>query len=182
MSRWLNFLYYNNSEEDNVNLNDSLTVAVAESVTAGALANTLCSEPGASNFFKGGIVAYSIESKYTILGIDVDYAELHNFANESTTNEMAKAAADKFKARFGLATTGYSLPIQREASETQCKLDIKHPYAIISMYDGLLSIYFNERIDFEYNPNRSDRIQRAEVQTKVALAGKKMYQDYISEL
>ena len=183
MASWLNFLYYaTDIQEEQPDDLTIFTVAVAESVTAGALANTLCSEPGASQFFRGGIIAYSIESKQAILGIDTDYAEMHNFANELTTNEMAKAAADKFKARFGLATTGYSLPIQREASETQCALNISNPYTIISMYDGKLDIYFTETINFEYNPERSDRLQRAEVQTKTALMAKKMYQRYIVNL
>ena len=40
------------------------TVAVAESLTAGALAQELAAAPNASSWFAGGIVAYRAESKF----------------------------------------------------------------------------------------------------------------------
>jgi PncC family amidohydrolase len=153
------------------------TVAVAESVTAGALANTLCSEPGASKFFKGGVVAYSIQSKKDILGIDIVYSEKNNFANAFTTAEMAKSVAKKFNARIGIATTGYSLPTYRDEDITKgfCKLDINHPYAFICLYDSVNNSEIVKRVNFQYVPEDNDKFQRASVQTKVALEGKKMY-------
>jgi PncC family amidohydrolase len=153
------------------------TVAVAESVTAGALANTLCSEPGASKFFKGGVVAYSIQSKKDILGIDIVYSEKNNFANAFTTAEMAKSVAKKFNARIGIATTGYSLPTYRDEDIKKglCKLEINHPYAFICLYDSVNNSEIIKRINFQYVLEDNDKFQRASVQTKVALEGKKMY-------
>lgn len=157
--------------------NDEFTVAVAESVTAGALTNTICSEPGASKFFKGSVIVYSIQSKKDILGIDIKYAEKTNFANPFTTSEMARAVCKMFKSRIGMSTTGYSLPIKREfdADQDLCALDIKHPYAYICLYDSNTNHEVVNRIEFTYNKNESDVIQRASVQTKVALEGRKMY-------
>lgn len=45
------------------------TVAVAESLTSGKLATTLGAAPGASDWFHGGVVAYSHRVKYDVLGV-----------------------------------------------------------------------------------------------------------------
>lgn len=158
--------------------NTEFTVAVAESVTAGALTNTICSEPGASKFFKGGVTTYSIQSKKDILNINIEYAERNNFANVFTTREMARAVCKMFNARIGLSTTGYSLPFKRDASEGLCALDVKHPYAYICLYDRLLDYEIIKHIEFTYDKHSSDTIQRASVQTRVALEGRKLYLKY----
>jgi PncC family amidohydrolase len=156
------------------------TVAVAESVTAGALTNTLCSEPGASKFFKGGVTAYSIQSKKDILGIDIVYSEKHNFANPFTTSEMAKSVCSMFDARIGMATTGYSLPTSRTADDERgiCALDVTNPYAYICLYDSRTNHEIIKKINFTYDKKSSDTMQRASVQTRVALEAHKMYMLY----
>jgi PncC family amidohydrolase len=156
------------------------TVAVAESVTAGALTNTLCSEPGASKFFKGGVTAYSIQSKKDILGIDIEYSEKHNFANPFTTSEMAKSVCSMFDARIGMATTGYSLPTSRAADEETgiCALNITDPYAYICLYDSYTEQEIIKKVNFTYDKKSSDAMQRASVQTRVALEAHKMYKMY----
>ena len=156
------------------------TVSVAESITAGALANTLCSEPGASQFFKGGIIAYSIQSKCDILGINIKYAEKHNFANPFTTSEMARSVSKMFNSRIGMSTTGYSLPTYRDEDLEKglCELKVDHPYAYICLYDSYTNSEIVKRVDFEYESKQPDKIQRASVQTKVALEGRKMLNSY----
>jgi len=165
-------------------IDDEFTVAVAESVTAGALANTLCSEPGASKFFKGGVVAYSIASKKEILGVDIKYAEKNNFANAFTTSEMARSVVKMFKARIGLSTTGYSLPMHREENKELglCELNVEHPYAYICLYDAKTEQEIVKEIKFTYDPMTNQRMQRASVQTKIALECKRMYNDYKKKL
>lgn len=161
-----------------------ITVAVAESVTVGALSSTLCTKEGSSIYFKGGIVAYSISSKKDILGIDTKYAEQNNFANPFTTLEMARSVAKMFKSRFGIATTGYSLPLTREANPErgECALDIKNPYAYICLYDSVADNNIIHRVDYEYSEHESKIIQRATVQAKVALEGKKMFVLHLTKL
>ena len=173
----LSYLWGENTKQ----ISKEFTVAVAESVTAGAVANTLCSESGSSKFFKGGIVAYSIQSKKDILGIDIEYAEQNNFTNDYTTLQMAKKIAEMFNARIGISTTGYSHPTRREKTETQCELNIEHPYAKICIYDRYTDMHKIYRFDFEYDPNKSENMQRANVQVKVALEARKLYQDYIDD-
>ena len=156
------------------------TVSVAESVTAGALTNTISSEPGASKFFLGGITTYSIQSKKDILSIDIEYAEKNNFANVFTTSEMARAACKMFGSRIGMSTTGYSLPIKRDEDKELglCALNVEHPYAYVCLYDSATDHEMIKKITFTYNPKSSDRVQRASVQTRVALEGREMYITY----
>jgi PncC family amidohydrolase len=163
---------------------EAMTVSVAESVTAGALANSLCSEPGASSYFKGGIVAYSILSKKEILGIDTDYAEANNFANPFTTLEMAKSVAKMFNSRVGMATTGYSLPCYRPANKerNECELNITHPYAYITLYDRFTNHEITIREDFKYSARDNDTIQRAMIQSKISLIATTMYKKYVDKI
>jgi hypothetical protein len=179
MSTLLNYLWTTEKYDYDINTED-ITVSVAESVTAGALSNSLCSEPGASKMFTGGIVAYSINSKKDILGVDVKYAELNNFANPFTTCEMAKAVVKKLKSRIGIATTGYSLPYKRDATSIECGLDIKIPYACICLYDSIrdidqtITVYYTD-----YDPNGNQKIQKASAQAKFALVAHNMFNEYV---
>lgn len=158
-----------------------LPVSVAESVTAGALSNTLCSEPGSSKFFLGGIVAYNMKTQEKLLNIDAKYAELNNFANPFTTYTMAKNVTKIFNARIGLSTTGFSLPTFREADldKGKCEINVEVPYAYFCLYDSLVNshkIYkiFNE----EYQIGGNQKVQRAQMQSKIALECKKIYDEY----
>lgn len=169
-------------KENNYSLDD-MSVSVAESVTAGALSCSITAEPGSSKFFRGGVVAYSPTSKKEILNIDIEYAELNNHANDFTTTEMAKAASKMFKSRFGIATTGYSLPYTREANadKCECALNIEHPYAIICIYDALYDKTIISRETFTYDTTQPANIQRATVQARVAIKATKMYQQIVEE-
>jgi len=159
---------------------DEFTVSVAESVTAGALSNSLCAEPGASKYFKGGIIAYSINSKKEILGVDIKYAEKNNFANPFTTFEMAKSVANMFNSRIGMATTGYSLPTSRDENleKGECLLDIKVPYAFICLYDSKTGDQIINKVVFKYDNTKSDIINKATMQAKVGLEGRRIYMEF----
>jgi PncC family amidohydrolase len=84
------------------------TVAVAESVTGGLLASSFIDERGASSYFLGGVVAYSNESKISILGIDRNMVERCNGVSEEVAEEMAINVAAKFGADIGVSVTGYA--------------------------------------------------------------------------
>lgn len=181
MNMLYNYFWSNKKIEKQVDT--AVTVAVAESVTAGALSNCLCSEPGASQYFKGGIIAYSIASKKELLDIDIAYAESNNFANPFTTSEMAKSIVKKFNARIGISTTGYSLPTYRPENKdkNECLLDIKNPYAYICLYDSLNNFEVIKKIEFTYDDKLPNHMQRATVQAKVALEAKTLFLDYINK-
>lgn len=158
-----------------------LPVAVAESVTAGALSNTLCSEPGSSKFFLGGIIAYNMKTQEKLLGVDAVYAEKNNFANPFTTFTMAKNVTELFQSRVGLSTTGFSLPLFRNANldNGKCEINVKTPYAFICIYDALYDTHKIYKVtNDEYSDDINQKVQRAKMQAKIAMQSKKIYEEY----
>lgn len=87
-----------------------LTLAVAESLTAGLVQARVGSISGASNFFLGGITAYSLEQKVKLLGVDRLAAERVNCVSAEVAEQMALGACTLFGAQVGVATTGYAEP------------------------------------------------------------------------
>jgi nicotinamide mononucleotide (NMN) deamidase PncC len=158
-----------------------LSVSVAESVTAGALSNIICSEPGSSTFFLGGIVAYNMETQEKLLNIDSKFAEKNNFANPFTTFNMAKNVTEIFNSRIGISTTGYSLPLFRKANieNGNCEIDVKIPFSYICLYDAKTKLNIIYKIiNKDYDLNGNQKVQKAHTQTIIALECKKLFYDY----
>jgi nicotinamide-nucleotide amidase len=91
------------------------TLAVAESVTSGHLQARIGALSGASEFFLGGMTAYSLEEKVRHLGIDRAEATAVNSVSARVAEQMARGACVLFGSDFGAATTGYAepYPVQR---------------------------------------------------------------------
>ena len=87
-----------------------LTLAVAESFTGGRLQALMTEISGASDFFRGGLTAYTLEAKVRHLGVDRVPAEAMNGVSAAVARQMAQGAAALFGADIGLATTGYAEP------------------------------------------------------------------------
>lgn len=86
------------------------TVATAESCTGGLLAAAITDVPGASKIFPGGLVTYSDEAKESLLDIPGCLIAQHGAVSAEVAAAMACAAAEKFGADYGLATTGFAGP------------------------------------------------------------------------
>ena len=87
-----------------------VSVAVAESCTAGLIASKLTALPGSSSFFKGGIVAYQNEIKTKILGVSQSIIDEKTEVSAEVVEQMAKSILEKFDADFAIATSGYAGP------------------------------------------------------------------------
>ena len=87
-----------------------LTVAFAESCTGGYLADALTDVPGSSQCLKGAVVAYSNEVKTALLGVDAADLERHGAVSAPVALAMAKGAAERMKADYGISTTGVAGP------------------------------------------------------------------------
>jgi len=85
-----------------------LTLAVAESMTCGRVQARIGEISGASDFFKGGITAYSLEQKVRHLGVDRAAAAMVDCVSGPLAAQMARGACALFGADVGLATTGYA--------------------------------------------------------------------------
>lgn len=86
------------------------TVAVAESCTGGLLAARLTERPGASEFFRGGVVAYSNEAKAELLGVDPGLIEREGAVSPEVAEAMADGALERFGADVACSVTGIAGP------------------------------------------------------------------------
>jgi nicotinamide-nucleotide amidase len=93
----------------NLLLADGLTLAVAESVTGGLVGSRLSAVPGASNWFRGSIVAYASEVKRKLLGVGDGPV-----VSEAAAEEMAAGAAAVLGGDVGLALTGVAGPTEQD--------------------------------------------------------------------
>src|SRR4030042_6323251 len=90
-----------------------LTLATMESCTGGLLASTITDVPGSSNYFKGGLVAYSAEMKIAF-GVDAALLARKGTIDPEVAAAMAKAARLRLKADIGIGITGIAGPAEVE--------------------------------------------------------------------
>lgn len=86
------------------------TLATAESCTGGQIAGQITDVPGASEIFRGGIVAYSNSVKEKFLGVRSTTLKKFGAVSEAVAREMANGARKRFRADFAIATTGIAGP------------------------------------------------------------------------
>lgn len=85
-----------------------LSLAVAESLTAGNVQARIGAISGASAFFRGGITAYTLAQKTRHLGVDATEAAKSNGVSAAVAAQMARGACALFGSDLALATTGYA--------------------------------------------------------------------------
>lgn len=86
------------------------SLATAESCTGGTIASKLTALSGASEYFRGGVVAYSNDVKECALGVKHDTLTAHGAVSEETAREMAEGVRKRLGADFAIATTGIAGP------------------------------------------------------------------------
>lgn len=91
-----------------------LTLATAESLTAGSLAARLADVPGASAVLLGGVVAYCSEVKHHLLAVDAELLESQGAVDPAVAAAMARGAAAATGADIGISTTGVAGPEPHE--------------------------------------------------------------------
>lgn len=87
-----------------------LSLAVAESLTGGLVAAAVVSVPGASDVFRGGVVAYATEVKATLLEVPTDLLAARGPVDPEVAVAMAQGVAKVLGADVGVATTGVAGP------------------------------------------------------------------------
>lgn len=83
-----------------------MTFALAESCTGGLIAHHITQVPGASGYFRGGVVCYSNDSKVDILGVRAETLAEHGAVSEITAREMAVGAQQRLGSSYALSVTG----------------------------------------------------------------------------
>ena len=89
---------------------DGRMLAVAESCTGGLLAARCTERPGSSEWFAGGAVTYSNESKADLLGVDPALIEAKGAVSPEVAEAMADGALKRFGADVACAVTGVAGP------------------------------------------------------------------------
>lgn len=90
--------------------NSEKTLGTAESCTGGRIAEAIISVPGASNYFKGGIVSYTNEVKENILKVSHEVLEEQTAVCEEVAREMVLGAIDALNVDFAISATGVAGP------------------------------------------------------------------------
>jgi nicotinamide-nucleotide amidase len=86
------------------------TLAVAESATAGGLADRITSIPGASDYFVGGFITYTKAMKTELLGIDPELLRRCGPVSKEIAEAMALGARRRTGATYAVSITGNAGP------------------------------------------------------------------------
>jgi len=127
-----------------------LTLSLAESCTGGKVASTIVSFEGVSDFFLGGVVSYSINSKITILNIDGDKIKNYGVVSSEIAKEMSIGAKKLFKSDISVAVTG--------------NVGLNSADDKSSVGKVFVAINFNNKVEaweFNFNGNRKTNIESA---------------------
>lgn len=86
------------------------TVGTAESCTGGRIAEAMIATPGASKYFKGGVVSYVDEIKERLLHVDAQVLEEQTAVCEEVAKQMVKGACQALNTNYAIAATGFAGP------------------------------------------------------------------------
>ena len=86
------------------------TLGTAESCTGGRIAEAIISVPGASKYFKGGIISYTDEIKERLLGVSRSLLEEKTAVCEEVAVEMVKGACRMLDTDYAISATGFAGP------------------------------------------------------------------------
>lgn len=86
------------------------TCASAESCTGGLIGSWITSIAGSSDYFSGGIIAYSNSAKVSLLGVEQSTLDSVGAVSAGCAREMAQGARRAFGAHVGISSTGIAGP------------------------------------------------------------------------
>ena len=86
------------------------TVGTAESCTGGRIAEAIIAVPGASKYFKGGIISYVNEIKESLLGVSAEVLEEKTAVCEEVAIQMVKGACKALNTDYAISATGFAGP------------------------------------------------------------------------
>jgi nicotinamide-nucleotide amidase len=87
-----------------------LTLAVAESLTGGMVGERITRAPGSSDYFRGGVVAYTNQSKEGMLGVEGELLLSKGAVSQEVAEAMARGVRERFCSSVGIALSGVAGP------------------------------------------------------------------------
>jgi nicotinamide-nucleotide amidase len=86
------------------------TIATAESLTGGLIAERITRVAGSSDYFIGSVVSYTNEAKMRLLGVEAGALERHGAVSGEVAEAMARGIKERSGATIGLSVTGVAGP------------------------------------------------------------------------
>ena len=86
------------------------TLGTAESCTGGRIAEAIIAVPGASKYFKGGIISYTDDVKESVFGVDRGLLEEKTAVCEEVAVAMVKGACKVLSTDYAISATGIAGP------------------------------------------------------------------------
>lgn len=103
---------------------DNKTLSIAESITGGLLSSSIVDISGASKVYRGGVTAYMLSVKDSVLGIPILETAKTGGVDENTSIKMAKNISRLMDTDYSISTTGIAE-----------RWDERPNQAFISVYD-----------------------------------------------
>ena len=141
------------------------TLGSIESFTGGLFAETITSVPGASHFYKGGLVTYASEEKNRLLGISYDVIDQYGVVSREVAAMMASNGQKLLNVDYCVSFTGNAGPAAMENKP------VGLIYIGIAIYDKV------EVYEFNLSGERKD-IQKEGVKNALEILEKKIYENY----
>jgi len=137
------FIYGENNDKVAESLKKSIlscgkkiTISTAESVTSGLISSMIADVAGSSEYFKGGIISYSNESKINILGIEREVIKKFGAVSREVCIKMALSSKRIFNSDYSVSVTGFAGPAVNEKGK-----DVGIVYSCIAKPDGKTDIF-----------------------------------------
>lgn len=120
-----------------------LRLATAESLTGGMVGNYLCTVPGASAVYQGGVISYSNAVKEQVLGVDGALLAHQGSVDPMVAEQMASGVARVCGAELAISTTGVAGPDSHDGKP------------VGRVYLGLTDFSGSKNIEKNYEGTRS---------------------------
>ena len=126
------------------------TLSIAESCTGGRLSSRFVEHPGASSFFRGGVVVYSNSSKHNILGLSKKLINKNGSVSSYVSEAMALSVKKKFNSDFGISITGNAGPDIGDLTKK-----------IGSVFIGIATPSIVKSFNYQFGKNREQIIEKS---------------------
>ena len=137
---------------------ENLTIAFAQSMTAGLLVNEFSKANGASKVLKGSIVTYHPELKIRLLSVDPSTIAKYTPESQEVTTEMVKGLLKIIFADIAIAVTGLASEVGSESEEK--------PVGTVFISILFQNNLFEFKTVFDFDGNNSVEERQKEIMNK----------------
>ena len=89
---------------------NKLTISTCESCTGGLLGYVITGTSGSSEYYKGGLITYSNETKSKLLDIPLSYIDGFGAVSQEVSRQMSIKTNKIFDTDISISITGYAGP------------------------------------------------------------------------